>query len=129
MMTEHGFSHTTLHSNNGTVKVMKCRDLNSTRLVAAAPDLNLNTRAFGISADGEFVSLVLPGEKKVQSCRCGTRLHSTNVTRCTCMCTLHRFCACMRGMSIRSCMCVPVPPRQCFPQSPNNLYERPRKSS
>ena len=80
LMTEHGISHATLHSNNGTVKVMKCRDLNSTRLVAAVPDLNLNTRAFGISTDGEFVSFALPGEKKVQSCRCARTLHSTNIS-------------------------------------------------
>lgn len=76
-MTDHGFSHTTLHSNNGTVKAMKCRDLNSTRLVAAVPDPNLSTRAFGISADGEFVSLALPGEKKILSCRCAAALHAT----------------------------------------------------
>jgi hypothetical protein len=70
LMTEHGFSHITLHSHNSTVKALKCRDLNDTRLVAAAPDLNMNTRAFGVSSDGELVSFALPGEKRITSCRC-----------------------------------------------------------
>lgn len=91
LLTEHGFSHTMLHSNNSTVKVMKCRDLNSTRLIAAAPDLSMNTRAYGISADGEFVSLALPGEKRILSCRCDDVI-SCIIAGCTCevsLCAKH----------------------------------------
>jgi hypothetical protein len=76
-MTEHGFSHITLHSTNGTVKEMTCKGLNDSRLITAAPDLSMTTRAFGISADGEFVSLALPGEKRIISCRCGSNFHIT----------------------------------------------------
>lgn len=69
MLTEYGFSQTSLLSSNTTVKPLKCTNLNETRLIAATPDPNLGTRAFGISEDGEFVSLSLPGEQRVLSCR------------------------------------------------------------
>jgi hypothetical protein len=70
LMTERGFSHTLLHSVNATVRPMLCRDLNETRLITAVPDTFMKNRAYGISTNGELVSLSLPGEKRVLSCRC-----------------------------------------------------------
>jgi hypothetical protein len=69
-MTEHGFSHIALHSANSTIKAIKCQDLNSTELVAAAPDVLMSTRAFGLSSAGEIVNLALLGDKRITACRC-----------------------------------------------------------
>jgi hypothetical protein len=70
MLTEKGFSSLNLLTRNTTVFALTCQGLNSTTLVAALPDFGSRARAYALSADGELVGLVLPGEKRISACRC-----------------------------------------------------------
>lgn len=69
LLTEQGFSYVMLHSSNATVRTLTCTGMNETRLVAAAPELQRPARAFGLSAAGELVALLLSGQNRIASCR------------------------------------------------------------
>ena len=70
MMTDAGFAHTTLYARNATVRAAPCAGLNGTRLLAAHPDFSSRSRVYAVSTEGDFIGLVLRGDKRVSGCRC-----------------------------------------------------------
>ena len=83
MLTEQGFASVGLTGYNSTLRHLRCTGLDGSALVAAQPDFATRSRAYGMTAQGELVGMMLPGEKRVLSCRCAllvlihSRLQST----------------------------------------------------
>lgn len=70
MLTDVGFASAILYARNATVKAAPCVGLNGTRLLTAQPDFGSRARAYALSTEGDFVGLVLRGDKRVAGCRC-----------------------------------------------------------